>query len=64
MSFNVNFSSLSRLSNELMQDLKQLKQLDLSGALRGEQLYCLARKRGDASTVRRPEFLYEQPPAV
>ncbi len=41
-----------------------LKQLNLSSALRGEQLYCLARKRGDASMVRRPEFLYEQPPAV
>ena len=44
--------------------LELLKQLDLPGELRGEQLYCLARKRGDASTVRRPEFLYEQPPAV
>ena len=41
-----------------------LKQLDLPSALRGEQLYCLARKRGDAGAVRRPEFLYERPPAV
>jgi SAM-dependent methyltransferase len=39
-----------------------LKQLDLPAALRGEQLYCLARKQSGASTVRRPEFLYEQPP--
>jgi SAM-dependent methyltransferase len=41
-----------------------LKQLDLPGALRGEQLYCLARKRSGAGTVRRPEFLYERPPAA
>ncbi|MGA3235636.1 MAG: methyltransferase domain-containing protein [Bryobacteraceae bacterium] len=41
-----------------------LKQLDLPGALRGEQLYCLARKRGGATTVRRPEFLYERQPAL
>lgn len=41
-----------------------LKQLDLPVALRGEQLYCLARKRSGASTVRRPEFLYEQPPPM
>jgi len=41
-----------------------LKRLDLPGALRGEQLYCLARKRSGASTVRRPEFLYEQPPPM
>jgi SAM-dependent methyltransferase len=40
-----------------------LKQLDLPGALRGEQLYCLARKRGGAKTVRRPAFLYEGQPA-
>jgi hypothetical protein len=44
--------------------LELLKQLDLPGALRGEQLYCLARKRGGARTARRPEFLYERPPAV
>jgi SAM-dependent methyltransferase len=41
-----------------------LKQMGLPGVLRGEQLYCLARKRGDARTVRRPEFLYEPAPAV
>jgi SAM-dependent methyltransferase len=44
--------------------MELLRQLDLPGALRGEQLYCVARKRGDAKTVRYPEFLYERPPAV
>jgi SAM-dependent methyltransferase len=44
--------------------LELLKQLDLPVALRGEQLYCLARKRDDARTERRPEFLYEGPPAA
>jgi SAM-dependent methyltransferase len=39
-----------------------LKQLDLPGTLRGEQIYCLARKREGASTVRYPEFLYERRP--
>jgi len=41
-----------------------LEQLDLPGALRGEQLYCLARKRGGAGAMRRPQFLYERPPAL
>jgi hypothetical protein len=30
-----------------------------SSALRGEQLYCIARKRGDKKVVRYPHFLYE-----
>jgi SAM-dependent methyltransferase len=42
--------------------LELLRQLDLPRALRGEQLYCLARKGGAAETVRRPAFLYEQGP--
>jgi SAM-dependent methyltransferase len=44
--------------------MELLKQLDLPGALRGEQMYCLARKRGGANTVRHPDFLYERPPGV
>jgi SAM-dependent methyltransferase len=41
-----------------------LKQLDLPRALRGEQLYCVARKRGGAGAVRYPEFLYEGQPVL
>jgi SAM-dependent methyltransferase len=41
-----------------------LTQLDLPRALRGEQLYCVARKRGGAGTVRYPKFLYEGQPVL
>jgi SAM-dependent methyltransferase len=41
-----------------------LAQLDLPRSLRGEQLYCVARKRGAAGTVRYPDFLYEGQPIL
>jgi SAM-dependent methyltransferase len=41
-----------------------LTQLDLPRTLRGEQLYCVARKRGNAGTVRYPKFLYEGQPVL
>jgi SAM-dependent methyltransferase len=41
-----------------------LNQLELPGTLRGEQLYCVARKRSNAGTVRHPEFLYEGQPVL
>ncbi len=39
-----------------------LKQLDLPDSLRGEQMYCLARKQSGAAVDRHPGFLYERPP--
>jgi hypothetical protein len=36
-----------------------LKRNKYSTALRGEQLYCIARKRRGAAITRYPHFLYE-----
>jgi 2-polyprenyl-3-methyl-5-hydroxy-6-metoxy-1,4-benzoquinol methylase len=47
-------------SDVWVQELFQ--QLNLPANLRGEQSYCVARKRSSAGKVRRPAFLYEQPP--
>jgi SAM-dependent methyltransferase len=39
-----------------------LRDLDLPDALRGEQIYCVARKRSGATITRYPSFLYEGRP--
>ena len=36
-----------------------LRRNQYSAAYRGEQLYCVAKKRGGRAVVRYPKFLYE-----